>query len=222
MVALCVAVSLLNMVVCRFRITWRVQVGLDGLMIRGPFCARRFIANSEIVAAATLPSNEEVTLRLRGGRHIVLAPGLVLEGPVRRSAARASEFLQLVRSRLQAATESEFDAMRLVLEAPGESLSEWRARLRSALTSQYRAGAVGVADMEQVLEDPAVRVEQRVAAAIALVDAGAPDARYRIRLAARRCAHPKLRVMLEQVADEELSELEPALSKMVERREREA
>lgn len=91
-------------------------------------------------------------------------------------------------------------------ERGGRGLSEWRASLHTALEPTYRSSGTSVDDASDVLASSTASVEQRIGAALALRVAGEPL--EKVRVAAEGTVDPKIRVVLEAIAegadDEEL------------------
>lgn len=84
-------------------------------------------------------------------------------------------------------------------ERKGRGLAEWRAGLQSALDPSYRTSGASVDDASAVLASSTATVEQRIGAALALRVAGEPV--ERVRVAAEGTLDPKIRVVLDAIAD---------------------
>lgn len=104
-----------------------------------------------------------------------------------------------------------------LLERRGRPVSEWRDALRILVEdgSDYRAARLNPVHLAETVEDATADVERRLGAAIALSSQGQrPELLRRVRIAARACANPKLRVLLERACEGELevAEIEAALA----------
>ena len=123
------------------------------------------------------------------------------------------QFASLVQAHLDALGHvTHSDRVRALLERRSEPLPEWRKRIRQLALGGYRERAVSPEDFGAVLDSASATPEQRIGAALALADSGAPDYRDRVRVAADRCAEPKLRVALERVSTGEIDELDGLLT----------
>jgi hypothetical protein len=101
------------------------------------------------------------------------------------------------------------------LERQGRPIAAWREALSGLLAAEsgYRAVALTPEDVIATLDDPVAPRDRRLGAALALVAAGHPDARERIRIAAEMSADEDMRAALAQAAEESVDEaaLEKAL-----------
>lgn len=84
-------------------------------------------------------------------------------------------------------------------ERGGRSLDEWRAGMRTVLDPSYRSSGATIDDAALVLTSPTSSVEQRIGAALALRIAGEPL--ERVRIAAEGTVDPKVRVVLDAIAE---------------------
>ena len=84
-------------------------------------------------------------------------------------------------------------------ERGGRALAEWRAGLQNALEPDYRSSGTSIDDAGAVLASSTASVEQRIGAALALRVAGEPL--EKVRIAAEGTVDPKVRVVLEAIAD---------------------
>ena len=179
------------------------RLGEDGLFVGKPF-RRRFIPLP--VLDSFERSGDALVVRLRGGR-----------APIHLSFVGAAKQISAAEARLarMIATAQERRARAFgVLERGGRTVTEWRSALATVLTGGgFRDAAVSQDQIEDVLDDPAATVEQRIGAALALRAADRATAAGRIRVAAESSAHPRLRVALERVADDDdaTSPIEEAL-----------
>jgi hypothetical protein len=92
------------------------------------------------------------------------------------------------------------------LERRGRAVSEWRAAIRAKLgdESGYREGAPLVTrDLVELVENPSAPLETRLAAALGVGAGEDLEARRRVRVASETCAHPRVRIALEEAADGE-------------------
>lgn len=87
----------------------------------------------------------------------------------------------------------------VAFERAGRGLAEWRAGIQSALEPDYRSSGTSVDDASAVLASSTASVEQRIGAALALRVAGEPL--EKVRIAAEGTVDPKIRVVLEAIAD---------------------
>lgn len=90
-------------------------------------------------------------------------------------------------------------ARALAFERAGRGLAEWRAGIQTALEPDYRSTGASVDDASAVLASSTATVEQRIGAALALRVAGEPL--EKVRIAAEGTVDPKIRVVLEAIAD---------------------
>jgi hypothetical protein len=86
-----------------------------------------------------------------------------------------------------------------VFERGGRGLAEWRAGLQTALEPDYRSSGTSIDDASAVLASSTATVEQRIGAALALRVAGEPL--EKVRVAAEGTVEPKIRVVLEAIAE---------------------
>lgn len=84
-------------------------------------------------------------------------------------------------------------------ERGGRGIAEWRAAIQTALEPDYRSSGTSVDDATAVLASSTASVEQRIGAALALRVAGEPL--EKVRIAAEGTVDPKIRVVLEAIAD---------------------
>jgi hypothetical protein len=117
-------------------------------------------------------------------------------------------------SSLKRASASDSDAVvtNIVLE-PGRwpSLNEWVRHLRSAgsgANADHRTAPLREQELWRVVEASTADPSSRAGAAVALSGAIQQEGRKRMRVAAERTHHPKLRIVLEAVADNDGDEQE--------------
>ena len=104
-----------------------------------------------------------------------------------------------------------------LLERRGRSAADWREALAALVQEKadYRGARLNPVHLVEAAEDATLPVERRLGAAVALSTRDADiEVKRRLRVAADVCAHPQLRVVLDQTADGELEEeaLEEALT----------
>ena len=191
-----------------------VQVGVDGLILRSPV-RQRFISYRDITDVSRDESGEHVILSLTGGKRITLAPGFLFErDQLSRSSLRAAQFYELVQSRIHAASDAADVDLQSSLEQRNQPLEQWRKRLVQLAQGGYRERGAQRDEIAAVLDDAAATAEQRLGAALTLAQLHDPESRARVRVAADRCAEPKLRVALECIASGEIDDLEPLIDEL--------
>lgn len=211
-VAFLALVSYLLVRVMRFP---EVTVGLDAVVVKGPF-RRRVIPWSRIDRIDT--AAEGVTLVLApppgsapgaGSKLVRLrSPGTAVPG--RALASRLEEA-----HRLRALVVEDQVASRLA--RAGRPLKDWRAAVVSLLQGQtgvYRSAAVRVEALRAIAESPAAPAEQRLAAAMAIGAAGDGAARASVRISAGGVVSRRLRVALREALrpDPDETAIEEALA----------
>lgn len=187
-----------------------VVVGVDGLTVRTPL-RDRFVSFAELASVTPEPTPQPTHLRLRfrDGREERLRLVVVqTTARTERIQAIARHVDDALRAREEAIPAAQLDRAGRAIEAWRSALADL-ARRRAA----YRGEALSRDELVRILERPETSPEHRVAAALALVDSGEPDAHARIRVAADACANDRLRVALEKLADGEVDDeaLERAL-----------
>jgi hypothetical protein len=164
-------------------------IGRDGIEV-GPWWSRRFIPSKEIAAVRDHESG--IALELADEEIIVL--------PLIGSGDRIPELLAHIDGLMRMARDGG-DPLRQLSRA-GRSLEEWRSALSDAIKpGGFRDARLTSRDCEDVLADPTLSGEQRIAAAIALASSSAPDAADRIRVAGAASADARVRIALQRVAD---------------------
>jgi hypothetical protein len=183
-----------------------VTVGADGIVVRR--WRKRFIPYSELREVREMGSAIEI-VRQNGARQVLWAN---CDDPAERTA-----LVERIHDAMRAAARSEDDAaakLRL-LRQDGRDVPAWRKQL-AKLTEHadgYRNITLSREELRDVLADDASKLEDRVAAAVALADDPEPATRLRVGEIAKSVAQPRLRISLEQISQGEASEqvLEQAL-----------
>ena len=172
-----------------FRIASRVAVGVDGVLVKGT-SRTRFFAYRDLDDARVTWEDVELVRRDRA----VLR--LQLHGT---DAARRDAVLARIRENIARVKQGK-DAMaaQLVASATAEQLT----RVASG-GADYRAASLSREALWGLIEGPTVDGGSRTAAAAALAKSSDAGDRTRLRVAAERCADPKVRLALEELAEEE-------------------
>ncbi len=102
--------------------------------------------------------------------------------------------------------EQPIDHAEPLLRRGERSVSEWRESLASLRKPghDYRSQSLDEPTLHALMTNPAADAEQRLGAALAL--STTPSERRRIRVAARACLEPRMRVALEQIARDDTSD----------------
>lgn len=181
-----------------------VTVGAEGLVIRTPW-RTRYVAYARV--AHLFADGREIVLRLTD-RTKVSVHGWSTES------ARA--VIRRVTEARERAEHAEPGGRTDWLERRGRSFADWRASVIGSLrpSSGYRAAVQAPGDALQIVENPAAPLEHRIGAALALVGSREAGAAKRIRVAARASANDKVRIALEQAAEDAADEaaIEDALA----------
>jgi hypothetical protein len=168
-----------------FRRASRIAVGVDGVLVHG---SRRFFAFRDLETARA--DGSDLVLM----RHGKVALRLQLHGAdaLHRDAvaARLAAAIQIARVRANAA----------VGELVASVSSRQLARSAGG-ASDYRVPSVSRDQLWALVEGPEHDGSTRAAAARALVATGSTTERARLRVAATRCAEPRLRIELLEMAD---------------------
>ena len=177
-----------------------VVVGDDGLTIKR-FMSQRFIPFDQIVKM-----EQDMPGRLR----VDLNNGEVVVVGARAAGRRYAHALkQRIEEAMNPETGSAAAALQ-VLSRGQRTLTEWRSALGGLFAIQpgYRGPRLTVQDALTIVSDATRTEEHRISAAVALADAKDLDldAREKFRVAAHASANPRLRVVLEGLADEALDE----------------
>lgn len=179
----------------RFARPPEVIVGAEGVVLRAPFAADRFVRFDAIERGH------------REGRALVMT--MAGSEPPLRIACADADLAEALAARINAAGARARGGQRPTPVAevldPGErELPAWREALSRLLRAEgrYRSAAVDLEDVADVLEDPAAPPRLRIGAALALRGSDEPRARVRVRLAAEACAEDRVRAALEAAAGE--------------------
>jgi hypothetical protein len=170
-----------------FRKASRVAVGVDGVLVKGT-SRTRFFAYRDLEAARVASGALEL---VRKGKVILR---LQLHGA---DALRRDAVLARVRQHVDRVKEGK-DAVAAQLVA--SSSQEQLTRVASG-GADYRAASLPREALWALVEGPSVDGEARRAAAEAIVKSGDAGERRRVRVAAERCADPRVRVALEALVD---------------------
>jgi hypothetical protein len=178
-----------------FRGASRISVGVDGVYVGGTSRAR-FFAYRDL---------DEV--RVKGGdlelvRHGRVALRLQLHGE---DAARRDAIVERIREALARVKDVERDAAANFVASRSTDKVAQSARGGG----DYRMPSVSPEALWALVEGAAVAAPTRTAAAEVLVGAGGVADRARLRVAAAHCADPRVRLALEELADEEGDERSP-------------
>jgi len=169
-----------------------LTLGADGLRWKHGF-SRGYAAWRDVVEIVAL-YGQGVLLRRRSAGHVIIPHS-------QHDAGHLAGVVELLRRAWERATEPRSAPLE-ALDRRGRSLDAWREALRGLMVSAaYRQGAVTADDLVATLADPHASAERRLAAAMCLTDAGAPDATTRVRVAAEACASEDLRAALERAAE---------------------
>ena len=173
----------------------RISIGADGVRLSGRG-RPRFIPFADV---REIDTSGKISLRLRDGSTVVVG------ADERGLGTRLKEALASYREPGSASpTQHE-----RVLRRGERSPEDWRAELsKLAHTLDYRADVLDEEALANVVGDPRIDPEQRVAAALAL--SKSDESRARIRIAAQRSADEDVQRALEAAALDELAEDELA------------
>lgn len=160
-----------------------LEVGQDGLRVGRARVRREEVARVVFFAPSSL------IVEKKDGKKLRVFP-MALD-PVRIAAAA-----EIVDARLG---DRPPPARANAFERAGRGLAEWRAGLLTSLDPSYRTSGATVDDAATVLASQTATVEQRIGAALALRVAGEPL--ERVRVAAEGTVDPKVRVVLDAIAD---------------------
>ena len=174
------------------------QLGTDGIRW-GKWPFRKFLAYREIASIRVdrgigLPlSDHKLVLESKGGeKHRIMLGGL------QRGAA------EVVEERLRGVLERSADVLMPQLARDERSDEEWKLALRRLIEHQgdYRRAAVPRERVREILQDPAAPPEQRLGAAVALVEAEDKEAHRILVSVSEATADPELREPLLELATE--------------------
>lgn len=171
----------------------RVTVAADGVTVtkRG---RRRFVGRASIARLEQLAPASPLDIVLHDGERVSLA-GLGIDVERRVALGR------LMHGKLAANAHAAADTTAAYVRG-GQSVGDWRERLRGALDrGTYRDAGISVEAAARVVTSAEATPEERIGAALALRVAGAPA--DPIRVAASATAHAEAREALEAIADDE-------------------
>lgn len=190
-------VALAGFVVQMIRLTVFATVGADGVRLESWLARTRFYSFAEIARAEL--DGRNVRLHLRSGSIVRLHHG----GP--RAWGRgvpAFEEPRFFVERINAALGRPVPARDLGHFARGgRDTSRWLAELGEGSAS-YRVPSTPPEELWATVADPALPPTMRAGAAYVLRDGLDDEGRARLRVIADACASPRLRIVLEQTADE--------------------
>ncbi|MEM9194362.1 MAG: hypothetical protein AAGF12_34615 [Myxococcota bacterium] len=173
----------------------RVRVGVDGVFFGKRIAAApRFVSYGDVREVGE--DGGTVWLRRENGEKLEIAslethPRLLERLQAALDAFRAQDALDTVAA----------------LQPRDESVTEWRARLARASAARYREQSLPRETLFEAVEDPSASLAVRVGALVALGDT-TPSERERVARAANATVAPKVRVALETLAGDEVSEEE--------------
>jgi hypothetical protein len=201
-------------VVTQLRLTARVDVGSDGVMVRR-LAQHRFIPYAAL-KSATLDA-EDIVLEQSDGERLRLATGTSAEQIESRDAlVRCIE-----QARENYANGGAAENTAALLAPGGRGVAHWLREVRSlAKSHDYRQASLATERLWRVVHDPSLPAATRAGAAVALAGTPEGDTGARLRIAAEACADPRLRVALVRVADGvHDGELEDALASLLDEAE---
>jgi hypothetical protein len=194
----------------------RVEVGADGLVLRWLW-TRRFIPHMRIRRVDEFMTGKD----FHHGVDLTLDSGERVRIPVHQVGSndwRTAMVLERVREAMEIAKRGLHHVDASLLQQNGRDVKGWMTALRSIGTganASLRIAPVPSERLWHVVEDPGAEVTARAGAAVALAADLDDDRRARLRVAAEAIASPKLRVVLEQVAEGTADlELESALDEL--------
>ena len=177
----------------------RISVGVDGIRVSGT-SRTRFFAYRDLDEVREAKGD---VLLVRRGRTLLR---LQLHGP---DASRRVAILDRIRAGIARVAEVERDgAANLVAAVSHETVAR---TMRGG--TDYRVASVSRDALWALVEGAAVDASARTAAARAILETSTDEERARIRVAAGHCADPKVRVALEEMAEEEPSEAAPLMQR---------
>jgi hypothetical protein len=183
----------------------RISVGVDGIRVSGT-SRTRFFAYRDLDEAREEKGD---VLLVRRGRTLLR---LQLHGP---DATRRAAILDRIRAGIARVDEVARDgAANLVTAVSHDTVAK---TLRGG--TDYRMASVSRDALWGLVEGAAVDGAARTAAARAILETSTTEERARIRVAAGHCADPKIRVALEEMADEEPAQAAPLMQRSLPARE---
>jgi hypothetical protein len=167
-----------------------VEVGADGVLVRGPLM-KRFLTHAELQDAEA--KGQSLVLTPAGGRPLRLRMGPF--------ALTATRRIQIARALLR--MEDPEVTVRSLLSCGSRAPRDWIRAVRSLRDDiDYRSQALQPDRLWRIACDPRAEPTARAGAALALAPSLDAEARGRLRTAADACAEPRLRVALDAVAAE--------------------
>jgi hypothetical protein len=182
----------------------RVVIGTDGLRLEGRLI-HRFVPFSRVASVHEMPAVPNgmsgVVVLLTGGGRVVLPT-------VAQTTAQVNALVERIREGRRRYEASGGRSPTPHLERGGRTMKAWRSDLAQQLRpGGFRQASIDAADLERVVENPAVPLERRVGAVLALRElADDSGALARVRVTAGCAADERVRVALEEAAADELDE----------------
>lgn len=174
-----------------------VELGNDGIRWGG-FFSPRFVAYSEIASirfegAASRATQDFLVLRTHSGETFRIGLRGTGEGSAKALAAR-----------LRGALDQQAEVFVPELEQGDRSDAAWRSELRQLMqgNSGYRQRRMSLAKVRELLHDPAAAAEQRLGAAVALLEVGEPRLKEQLLRIGDGTANPTLKKRFAVLADE--------------------
>ena len=174
-----------------------IVLGTDGIRwgkLRRKFIAYADIASLRVVRPLGAFSNHQLIIEAKDGvtEHKIRLRGFVKDAS------------KIVEERLRGALEHSADILMPQLDRQGRSDEEWREALRELVKHRgdYRKAAVPKERVRALLQDPAAPPEQRLGAAVALVEAEDPEARRILVSISENIADPELIDAIDSLAEE--------------------
>jgi hypothetical protein len=176
----------------------RIAVGIDGVWVRDT-SSTRFFAYRDLDAARARGADLEL---VRGGKAVLR---LQMHGD---DAGRRDEVLARIHQRIERSRDASHRGAELVVQAMPASF----VTASSMGSEGYRTPSVSREQLWELVEASTTDARTRTAAAQALAHALEAPERSRLRVAAARCAEPRVRVELEQLAAHDEVEEEPQVT----------
>jgi hypothetical protein len=182
-----------------------VEVGDDGLLVDLRE-KKRFVPFAELEDAAVFQKRDlgktftGVTLKLRSGEALEVPFGEDQFG----AGDRAAELSARIRAKIERYEAREHEEAAALLERGARSVDAWISRLRGlgeGANAGPREAPIPVDRLWRIVESPAAAPPARAGAAVALAARLDDEGKNRLRVAAGSAAAPRLRVVLESVAE---------------------
>ena len=179
-----------------------VEVGADGLMIRGPW-GRRFVPMGSVARVEPYDESDRrralhgVLLRLRDGSEIKIPVGTRNHDD-----GRVAALIERIREAVDSYRRGDVEGASALLGRGARSVGDWITYLRSVgvgANVTLRSAPLVPERLWRIVESANAKPVDRAAAAVALA-AGGED-RTRLRIAADATVEPRLRVALTTVAE---------------------